>query len=152
MIIAKHNRFLQVLDLILDSVFFHRIYYLSVKEENVDKVDYKWASLITFIAILSPFWIAYSGLVSMTHISGRYEKFDDQNKGACSRLCRFIGRFFFLSFMGPFLLLICQIILSIGDIVSLLAAFFFGWSKQVVRLIAEIFENAAAEVLKINTH
>ena len=63
--ISKSTRFLSLYDLFFDIKYMYNVYVLSMAVENRNNFDYKIATLIAFFAIISPFWISYSGLVQI---------------------------------------------------------------------------------------
>ena len=63
--IKKSTRFLSLYDLFTDVRYLYNVYILSMAAENQSNFDYKIATLIAFFAVISPFWISYSGLVQI---------------------------------------------------------------------------------------
>ena len=67
-------------------------------------LSYKFATLTIFLAILAPYWITYSGVVQILNDQGKYEKAERKKDSCCQKVVKVI----FLTFLGPFVILLMQ--------------------------------------------
>jgi hypothetical protein len=60
---------------VADIRFFIVAYNLSIDKEtrNFESISYKAVCLISFLALLSPFWISYSGIVAIKYSQGSFD-------------------------------------------------------------------------------
>jgi hypothetical protein len=90
-------------------------YGIAMRPDNKFNMNYKFALMWSFLPLLAPYWISYSGLISIKYGEGNYSLKNSRNDKWYHKL----GKYMFLTFIGPFVLLASQIILAFGDIVSL---------------------------------
>ena len=60
-------------DTVFDAKYFYTLYYLSVTCRNASNYHYKIAAVISFAALLGPYWVYYSALLSMRSSQNLYE-------------------------------------------------------------------------------
>ena len=58
-------KYLALYDVIFDAKYLYNLYYISVACRNETNMHYKFAALINFAALVSPYWVQYSGLLSV---------------------------------------------------------------------------------------
>ena len=61
--------FIVIWNLVVDIYFFYTVFKFAALEETEDHnpTGYKIVAILTFIFITSPYWIAYSALVTILH-------------------------------------------------------------------------------------
>ena len=69
-----YKRFMELFDLITSIILLNDIYWAGMaQEDNTGLNSYKVSTLIMFISIFAPFWIAYSALLKIALVQDRYE-------------------------------------------------------------------------------
>ena len=96
-VVLGSMRYLLLTDTISDIQVFNLIYWNSVKGENQQNTDYKFAAFLALIAFLAPFWISYSGLLSIRDFKGDYKPHNCEKDS----MYQTVYKFLFLSFLGP---------------------------------------------------
>ena len=96
-VILGSMRFVLLTDTISDIQVFNLIYWNSVTGENQLNTDYKIAAFLALIAFLAPFWISYSGLLSIREYKGDYKAHNCEKDTNLQRVYKLL----FLSFLGP---------------------------------------------------
>ena len=62
------TRYLAIWDVIGDARYLLKAYWFSQAVLFQFNTDYKWAVLIAFFAVFSPYWITFSGLLNIQSI------------------------------------------------------------------------------------
>ena len=69
----------ELFDNFTDLLLLYDIYLIGVQPDQLDKADYKIAMITSFLALLAPYWITYSSLLSLKLNQGFY---DPENKSS----------------------------------------------------------------------
>ena len=111
-------KYLSLYDTIFDAKYFYTLYFLSVACRNESNLDYKIAAVLNFVALLGPYWVYYSGLLSVRNSQNLYQGEVKSKWGKFSN-------FMFLTFWGPLKSLYTQVVLAFGDLLTIPAHLFF---------------------------
>ena len=103
--------------------------------------SYKIATVVLFMSIFAPFWIAYSALLKIALMQDRYEPTFVKSKGCLQKFFLML----FLTFLGTILLIVSKVLLAVGEVLALLT--YLTFSRRRVAKVKRVFETAASYVL-----
>ena len=108
--------------MITSIILLNDVYWTGMKQEdNTSLNGYKISTIVLFLSVFSPFWIAYSALLKIALMQDRYEPNQVRGKSCCRKFLLLM----FLTFFGTFLLLVSKLIMAVGEVVALLTMLTF---------------------------
>ena len=93
-----------------------------------------------FLALLSPYWICYSGILAIQYSQGSFSP-SVTNRDSWGT---FVKKIIMITFLGPIKIVLRQIWDAIGDVVVILAYIFSRFSKETTHKVREKFERTSA--------
>jgi hypothetical protein len=103
---------------------------------------------VTFFSITAPYWITYSGLVSIRNIFGKYEEKRVKEK-SCKNFLDRASDYLFLTFIGPLTILIKQVIQVFGELILIPMAFVFCFDKKKLKRLQSFFRGICSWIMQI---
>ena len=107
----KTSRAVALISLITQAIQFNDYYWISVSEKNKFDIYYKLALIWAFLALLAPYWICYSGLLSIKNSEEKYSAKNCRN----DRWYHTFAKMLFLTFLGSLEMLCMQILQAMSE-------------------------------------
>ena len=139
-------RFIVIWNLFIDINFFVLVYNFAIQDENQGTLDYKIVAIVTFLCIFSPYWITYSALLTIRNSVGSYAP-DIMKSNSCMKR---ISKIIFLTFIGPLTTLVSQLIIGIGDILTIILTLLVCIDLKRVKAVKRRSESMAAWILDLD--
>ena len=93
-------------DIWSDILLTWKLYRATLVETNELRIDYKISLIVSILAIIAPFFVSHSCLISMKFAQGDYDQAAFEKKSYPSKFAHFI----LLSVFGPLLFFFVEII------------------------------------------
>lgn len=91
------TRFASLVSLFIQAYQFNDYYWIAVNDKNKLDINYKFLVIWAFLALMTPYWISYSGMVSVKYNEDKYSAKNCKN----DKWYHSLFKFFFLTFLGP---------------------------------------------------